>query len=181
MVESSSGFYDRYPLRLEERINVLEVVLHDVYQVTGGRVSAESFKQARKVLDLGMGRGAFGGVIRKISPQSELIGVDVVDYPERNLYSLYARRIINDVTGEEFWEQLKGIYVDLAIGIGLPDQVNLYLINSVQRLVQHLNPAGAFILLSDLPYEGNWSPFAVFQGKRIIDRSIFLLQFPKVD
>lgn len=166
-----------------KRMDYLRRVFSDVEQATQGVFTKKDVASARRVLDLGMGRGAVGGVVKEFNPDCQLVGVDSEDYQGETLYPLYDRRIRVGLTTEDFWRQIKDEKdFDLIISVGLPPQVTSNLIRqSYYGLKRLMSQKGVCILISDTPYDydpiGRWyKPFTLFKGSEDADISIFIFR-----
>ena len=161
-----------------QRMRVLSYVFDDIFEVTMGRFTQKDIIGAKKILDLGMGRGSVGGYSRGANPEVKLIGIDTVEYQGEDLYHLYDKRIIADLTQPQICEGLKGVDdVDLAIGVGLPPHVVTHLANNIGKIASSLGPGGIYLLVSDFFYKPEEvAAFTSYGGNLYIDNTILLLR-----
>jgi len=171
-----------------DRMQVLsKFVMPDIYSSSEEKLSPDLIKKAAVVLDLGMGKGALGSVIKGINDKCTLIGVDVRQYPSENCgedpREKYDQIMYHDLMKDDFWPKIKTILgkdkkADLAIG--LPDEVITCLIKNVAKLTDIISDTGLCAFISDIPYKANEViPFTLYQGKLPTDHTILIYQKPK--
>jgi hypothetical protein len=167
----------------EGRVPNLRLVFKDIEKSTQGVFTKKDIASSQKVLDLGMGRGSVGAVIKEINPKCQLTGVDSEKYQGANCYPLYNQRFCGDdgdLTKEKVWNKLKNnADFDLIISVGLPSQVITHLIKDIDRLKELMSQKGVLILISDASYKYDllsiwYRPLTLFKGSLVIDNSILI-------
>lgn len=161
-----------------KRVDDLDLVFNDVFKVTKDAFNITDILSAKKALDLGMGRGGVGGLLKKINPYVHLTGVDdVLDYQGGDLYQLYNQRIQGNLAEDKIWSALSDIRdMDLVVGVGLPPYVIEYLAKNFEKVKRLMSKTGVCIFVSDFNYNEpeKITPFIKFKGNAYIDNTILL-------
>lgn len=158
------------------RMETMHGVLEDVERATDGRFRRDSLARAKRVLDLGMGRGAVGGVIRELNPRVDITGVDDQHYYGDVLYDSYNHRIIGDVSYGRTWDFLvaEEEAFDFVIAVGLPPEI-LESIAVNTLLPKVMTPDATALLITDFfPDQRLMKGFEHFKGRVIIDENIYI-------
>lgn len=169
----------------QDRKEALGFVFDDIYKKTRGEIKEQDIQSAKKVLDLAMGRGAVGGIIKDINPACQITGVEIIDcYSGRNLYDLYHKRLQGfqkgDLTSEEVWQEISKLNgIDLAISVGPPLHVLKAIIEHFPQVKQILAPKGICLLVTDVPLPNvQIDPFHQYHGDTAVGQNILLYKKP---
>lgn len=156
------------------RHTTLSAIMGDLGDTTNEAFSMTDFKSANRVLELGMGRGMAGKIIREQNPEVYLYGADNTEYLDRNQYSFYDQRDAADITEVAFWMGLREQEpFDVIVAIGLPSHVNTMLILS-ELIPEFLTTQGKGIIIADIPLYCEQSLWAEYSGTKIIDGHTFI-------
>lgn len=118
---------DKFNGMLDIRSETVKMILEQLEATMNGALNLDMVKNAKSILDLGMGRGSVGGALKEISSGNQtfhLAGVDMAEYPD-NLYQLYNTRIKGNITNKAVWDEMTKLIkpADLIISVGLPGEV----------------------------------------------------------
>lgn len=161
---------------LDLRTEVIHYVLEEACKSTEGAFDPETLKKTKRLLDLGMGRGAVGAVAKAMNPEIEIVGIDFTEYQGDTAYDMYNQRIIGSLLEPKVWETLKsqGAKFDAIMSVGLPIHVLEFLLEG-NNIADVMDEKGQATIFTDMPVSvPERSPWKQYHGKMIIDNAIFI-------
>lgn len=146
MLDTEPSYCDA--VSLEDRVRLMEPLFADVEKSTGGVFNLERLLNAKKILDVGIGRGALGQFIRDKGAKGEIVGVEKVSgYCGKTGYDKYSRIDWKDVKDPKELDKLSGEEFDLVIAVGIPDRSAEFLAGNFPKF--KLSPKGLMIIILD--------------------------------
>ncbi len=161
---------------LKLRTEVIQYVMEEACKSTEGAFDPETLKKTKRLLDLGMGRGAVGAVAKSMNPEMEIVGIDFTEYQGDTAYDRYNQRIIGSLLEPKVWETLKsqGAKFEAIMSVGLPIHVLEFLLEG-DNITDVLDEKGQATIFTDMPVsvppESSWKQY---HGRMIIDNTIFI-------
>jgi len=137
---------------IELRTEVLKYVMEEAQTSTDGAFDPSKLKETKRLLDLGMGRGAVGSIAKSMNPEMEIVGIDFAEYQGDTAYEAYNQRIIGSLLEPQVWETLKaqGAKFDAVLSVGLPIHVLEFLLSG-NNIADVLDEKGQATIFTDMP------------------------------